>query len=132
MTTSPVVITSSAPTASSDQTSTTETQPATSPPSEATPSSGARTESVVPAALIGATTVDGDPYDASALAGRPTVAWFWAPWCVICRGEAPDVAAVAARYAGQVNFVGVAGLGANDEMRKFVTDTDVGAFTPPG
>ena len=46
--------------------------------------------------------------------------------CVICRGEAPDVAA---RYAGQVNFVGVAGLGASDEMREFVTDTGVDAFT---
>jgi thiol-disulfide isomerase/thioredoxin len=125
----PAVITSPAPTASSGQASTTEALPATSAPSNATPSSGARPESVVPVALIGATTVDGDPYDASVLAGRPTVAWFWAPWCVICRGEAPDVAAVAARYAEQVNFVGVAGLGATDEMREFVTDTGVGAFT---
>jgi len=79
--------------------------------------------SVVPAALIGATAIDGEPFDAAALAGRPTVAWFWAPWCVVCRAEAPDVAEIAERYAGLVNFVGVAGLSELSAMREFVADT---------
>jgi len=85
--------------------------------------------SVIPAALFGATTINGDPFDASILAGRPTVAWFWAPWCVICRGEAPDVAEIATRYAGKVNFVGVAGQAQAPEMRDFVSDTGTEGIT---
>ncbi|MEP7204250.1 MAG: redoxin family protein [Ilumatobacteraceae bacterium] len=85
--------------------------------------------SVIPAALIGATTINGDPFDANLLAGRPTVAWFWAPWCVICRGEAPDVADIAARYAGKVNFVGIAGRGEAPAMRDFVSETGTGGIT---
>ena len=95
----------------------------TSVPVTTAPPSGPARASVVPAALIGATTINGDPFDANLLAGRPTVAWFWAPWCVICRGEAPDVAEIAARYAGKVNFVGVAGRAEVLEMQEFVSDT---------
>lgn len=104
----------------------------TTPSSSAVPTaqSGEPGEaSVIPAALIGATTIDGDPFDANALAGRPTVAWFWAPWCVICRGEAPDVAEIAARYSDRVNFVGVAGRGEAPEMRDFVSDTGTEGIT---
>ena len=46
-----------------------------------------------------------------------------------CRGEAPDVADIAARYADRVNFVGVAGRGEALEMRDFVADTGTGAIT---
>ncbi|MEK7425345.1 MAG: redoxin family protein [Actinomycetota bacterium] len=95
--------------------------------STSAPEAGSK-PSVVPAAFVGATTIDGEPFDADSLAGRPTVAWFWAPWCVICRGEAPDVAEIAARYSGQVNFVGVAGRGEAPEMREFVADTDTAGF----
>lgn len=85
--------------------------------------------SVVPAPLVGASTIDGASFDANTLAGRPTVAWFWAPWCVVCRGEAPDVAAIAGQYADRVNFIGVAGRGEAAEMRDFVSDTGTGAIT---
>ncbi len=101
--------------------------PSTLPP--AAQPSGAGATSVIPAALIGATTINGDPFNANILAGRPTVAWFWAPWCVICRGEAPDVADIATRYADSVNFVGVAGLGQTSEMRDFVSETGTEGIT---
>lgn len=97
-------------------------------PSTSTDETAATTPSVIPAALVGATTIDGAAFDADALAGRPTVAWFWAPWCVTCRGEAPDVVDVASRYSDRVNFVGVAGRGEATEMRDFVADTDTGSF----
>ena len=73
-------------------------------------------------------TLDGAPFDAGALAGRPAVLWFWAPWCTICRAEGPDVAEVAAEYAGQVEVIGVAGRGDVPSMREFVTDTGTGSF----
>lgn len=93
------------------------------------PSASTPKGSVVPVPLVGASTIDGAGFDANTLAGRPTVAWFWAPWCVVCRGEAPDVAAIAAQYADRVNFIGVAGRGEAAEMRDFVSETGTGALT---
>jgi thiol-disulfide isomerase/thioredoxin len=79
------------------------------------------------AAVVTTETVDGGPFAAGDVAG-PVVYWFWAPWCTICRGEAPGVADVAAEYEGRVTFVGVAGLGPVADMRDFVSDTGVDGF----
>ena len=73
-------------------------------------------------------TLDGAAFDSSDLTGGPAVLWFWAPWCTICRTEGPDVAAVAAEYAGQVQVIGVAGHGDVPSMREFVTETGTGSF----
>lgn len=79
-------------------------------------------------ALVGASTVDGLAFDASTLAGKPTVVWFWAPWCLVCRGEAPDIVSTVTAFDDRVNFVGVAGLGESPEMREFVSETGTGGF----
>ncbi len=65
----------------------------------------------LPEAFATATPLDGGTFDAEALAGNDLVVWFWAPWCTICRGEAPEVAEVAARYADQLQVIGVPGRG---------------------
>ncbi|MCB7136597.1 redoxin domain-containing protein [Cellulosimicrobium marinum] len=89
----------------------------------------ATTPTAVPEALqVSGTTVDGSSLDLASLAGEPVVLWFWAPWCTVCRGEAPDVAQVAADLEGEVTFVGVPGLGEVDAMRGFVADTGTGGF----
>ncbi|MGW7363540.1 redoxin family protein [Streptomyces sp. NPDC054841] len=75
-----------------------------------------------------ATTVDGKPFDAKTLAGKPTVLWFWAPWCPKCKAQAAETAKVAAEYQGKVNVVGVAGLDKNVAMKDFVSETKTGAF----
>ncbi|MDH2394169.1 redoxin family protein, partial [Streptomyces sp. HNM0663] len=75
-----------------------------------------------------ATTVDGKPFDAKTLAGKPAVLWFWAPWCPTCKGQAAETAKVAADNSGEVNVVGVAGLDKNAAMRDFVADTGTGSF----
>ncbi len=86
--------------------------------------SGARSDTAAPGPLSFKTeTVDGGTFDGAALAGEPVVLWFWAPWCTICRAEAPEVAAIAADFEGEVTFVGVAGLGQTDAMRTFVKET---------
>lgn len=72
--------------------------------------------------------IAGQPVDLAELAGEPVVLWFWAPWCSICRGEAPYVADVAADLAGEVTFIGVAGLGERAAMQAFVADTGTGSF----
>ncbi|PAZ13053.1 hypothetical protein CLM62_26490 [Streptomyces sp. SA15] len=35
------------------------------------------------------TTVDGKAFAGTSPAGKDAVLWFWAPWCAVCRGEAP-------------------------------------------
>lgn len=76
------------------------------------------------AAFASSTTLtDGAAFDGAALAGTDAVLWFWAPWCTICRGEAPEIAEVAEKFAGQVPIVGVAGRGELDAMNDFISDT---------
>lgn len=65
-------------------------------------------------------TLDGPAFDGRGLAGKPAVLWFWAPWCPTCLGQAKQVNALAADYAGKAAVVGVAGMGTVPEMREFV------------
>lgn len=67
--------------------------------------------------------VGGGEIDGAELQGEPVVLWFWAPWCTICRGEAPGVAETAERYEGEVEFIGVAGQGEAAAMEEFVAST---------
>jgi thiol-disulfide isomerase/thioredoxin len=64
-----------------------------------------------------ARTLDGDSFDGQTLADKPTVLWFWAPWCPTCRAQAPGVARLADEYAGRVNVVGVGGLADAADIR---------------
>jgi len=73
-------------------------------------------------------TIDGGSFDSAKLAGEPAVLWFWAPWCTVCRAEAPDVARVADELAGEVRFVGIAGRGPVADMQTFVSDTGTDGF----
>lgn len=84
-------------------------------------------ESALPA--FDAQTLDGEAIASTALAGEPAVLWFWAPWCSICRGEAGGIAEAAERYEGQVDFIGVAGLGEVEDMRAFASDTGTDHMT---
>ncbi len=65
-----------------------------------------------PVADLGFTgqTVDGESFEGASLADKPTVLWFWAPWCSTCRAQSAGVQALAEEYDGRVNVVGVGGL----------------------
>ncbi|MFY1673138.1 redoxin domain-containing protein [Plantactinospora sp. WMMB334] len=106
--------------------------PATPPSSAPAPAgeTGPPGTGAVPETLrFTATTVDGKPFDAAALYGRPVVLWFWAAWCTRCRAAADDVAATHRSYADRVHVVGVAGLKSGDgAMREFVTGQGIGGF----
>ncbi len=75
------------------------------------------------------TTLSGSQFAGAELAGRPAVLWFWAPWCTICRTEAPEVARIAESLEGDVRFLGVPGLGDVEDMQQFVQDTGTGELT---
>jgi thiol-disulfide isomerase/thioredoxin len=82
---------------------------------------------VVPASLrFTGKTLDGKPFDAASLAGKPVILWFWAPWCATRMGQAAEVHDIGVQYAGRVSVLGVAGLDQSvAAMKQFVTDGDV-------
>lgn len=106
----------------------TASSPAQAPAASNESESGTEGTKVPQALDFTATTVDGKPFDAKTLAGKPTVLWFWAPWCPTCKGQAAETAKVAADYQGKANVIGVAGLDTNAAMRDFVADTATGSF----
>jgi thiol-disulfide isomerase/thioredoxin len=72
-------------------------------------------------------TIDGEPFDAAAMAGKPALLWFWAPWCATCAAQAGSVTNVQAEYGDRLNVLGIAGMGGNADMHEFVTDLEVGS-----
>jgi thiol-disulfide isomerase/thioredoxin len=102
---------------------------ATSAGAQAAGASGAaqHTASVPEQLQFTAKTVDGKDFSGQSLVGKPAVLWFWAPWCPICRGEAPTVARVAHSNPA-VAFVGVAARDQLPAMRQFVDQYQMGSF----
>ncbi|MEU9599841.1 redoxin domain-containing protein [Streptomyces sp. NPDC048109] len=74
------------------------------------------------------TTVDGETFEGTSLAGKDAVLWFWAPWCSVCRSEAPVIAKAAAKWGDTVTFVGVPGQARTADMEQFITDTGLDGF----
>ena len=42
-------------------------------------------------------------------AERPTLLWFWAPWCEVCNHEAPEIERLASGSAGELDVVAIGG-----------------------
>ncbi|MGY4909133.1 redoxin family protein [Micromonospora aurantiaca (nom. illeg.)] len=104
--------------------------PAAASPAGPASAPASASPAVVPAALLfTGKTLDGTAFDAAALAGRPVVLWFWAPWCATCASQAWTVAEIAPTYRDTVPIVGVAGLGEQKAMKSFVTEFDLGGTT---
>ncbi len=78
-------------------------------------------------------TVDGQPFDGATLAGKPTVFWFWAPWCPTCRAQISGVGELAETYGTEVNVVGVGSLDEPAAIEEFAADVspDVTLLTDP-
>jgi len=66
------------------------------------------------------TTLSGGSFNGSNLQGKPTVLWFWTPWCPFCNIEAPGVSEVSAANP-KVTFVGIAGRSDAGQMQGFVS-----------
>ncbi len=76
-----------------------------------------------PAALdFTSETVAGEAFDGATLAGRPTVFWFWAPWCPTCRAQISGVGELAEAYGADVNIVGVGSLDEREAIEGFAAE----------
>lgn len=71
-----------------------------------------------------ASTIDGASFDGASVAGKPVVVWFWAPWCAVCRSQAPEVMDLADEYGDSVSFVGVGSLDSGDAIASFGEEVD--------
>ena len=81
--------------------------------------------STVPATLdFTGTTVSGKPFEGASLSGRPTLLWFWAPWCPTCRGQIPQVEGIASDHAGKLNVIGIGSLDSAEAIAGFAGDVD--------
>ncbi len=75
-----------------------------------------------------AQTLAGTSFEGRRLQGKPTVLWFWAPWCPTCRAQASVVSRLATEYAGEVNVVGVGGLADRADISDFAAQVSGPTF----
>jgi thiol-disulfide isomerase/thioredoxin len=66
------------------------------------------------------TTLSGAPFNGATLQGKPSVLWFWTPWCPFCNSEAPGLSRVAAANPA-VTFVGIAARSDVGAVQNFVS-----------
>ncbi|MCB1270994.1 MAG: TlpA family protein disulfide reductase [Microthrixaceae bacterium] len=60
--------------------------------------------------------------------GKPLLAWFWAPFCPTCRGEAPELDAFMAENSNRVTMVGVGARNDLEYAEEFLGTTGVSNF----
>ena len=60
--------------------------------------------------------------------GKPKLAWFWAPHCSTCRGEAPDLDDFMAANGDRVDMVGIGSRDDYELAEDFLDDTGVVNF----
>ncbi len=82
-----------------------------------------------PAALqFSAKTLDGKAFEGTSLYGQPTIIWFWAPWCPVCKAEAPAIRDALDELPDGVQAIGIPGQSDAAAMRRFVADYGLGAM----
>ena len=74
------------------------------------------------------TTLDGVEFSSTELEGRPSVLWFWAPWCSTCDAESTQINAAASELGNDVEIIGVGGLGPSFDIEAFVEFNDLGTI----
>jgi len=111
-------------TSGADDPATVRSSPSASEPPAADEGAGSSPQATPELLDFTSTTVEGDAFDGASLAGRPTVLWFWAPWCPTCRGQIPQVEQLAADHAGEVNVIGIGSLDSAEAISDFAGDVE--------
>ncbi|GAA1634042.1 redoxin domain-containing protein [Actinoplanes couchii] len=102
------------------------TSPAVAASGSTASASAAPVQKTVPKNLtFSGTTLEGAKFDAASLAGKPAILWFWAPWCATCASEAQSIGDLKDEYGDRLQILGIAGMGKNAEMKRFVADFEL-------
>lgn len=70
----------------------------------------------LPAAMLAP---NGQRVDITAFPNKPMVVNFWATWCPPCRSEMPGLVNIANRFAGRVQFLGIAAQSPISDLQRF-------------
>jgi len=72
---------------------------------------------------------DNTPYELTQLASadKPTLLWFWAPWCTVCNGEAPKIQELSL----QTDAFDVVAIGGRDDIANGPEFVDRHGLTSP-
>lgn len=62
----------------------------------------------------------GENVNLATFAGKPVVVNFWATWCATCGDEHPDLIRLSKLYSGRVQFLGIAYLDTEDNLRRWL------------
>lgn len=72
------------------------------------------------------TTLDGERFTSDMLEGKPSVLFFWAPWCGVCKADAHNIADVREALGDQVTIVSIAlSYSEVSEVQEFVDENGV-------
>ncbi len=111
------------PTASATPPSSTAATPTPTPSAQPSPTKSSEPAPAVPAVLeFTGRTVDGASFRGSSVAGKPVVLWFWAPWCAVCRSQAPEVESLVSTYGDDLAVIGIGSLDSGNAIRGFADD----------
>ncbi len=67
--------------------------------------------------------LDGDAFDLKTMNGKPTLLYFWAPWCGVCKSNAHNVRAI---VGDSHNIASVAlSYESEDQVRSFAQEYDM-------
>lgn len=61
-----------------------------------------------PSPAFALSTLDGQTVDSESLRGKPTVLFFWAPWCGVCEADAHNIADLQEALGDEINVISVA------------------------
>jgi thiol-disulfide isomerase/thioredoxin len=67
-------------------------------------------------------------FSAKTLYGQPTIVWFWAPWCPVCKAEAPAILDALDELPDGVRAIGIPGQSDVASMQAFVNTYGLGAM----
>ncbi len=107
-------------TTATDASVTTSEPAAAAEPDPTTGPTDASAPTAVPASLqFSATTVGGEAFEGASVAGKPTVFWFWAPWCATCRAQVSGIGDLTEQFGDDVAVVGVGALDDPEAIAEF-------------
>ncbi|MBA2663582.1 MAG: TlpA family protein disulfide reductase [Bradymonadaceae bacterium] len=71
-------------------------------------------------------TLDGELVRSSDLAGKPSILYFWAPWCGVCKIQSPTLSSFHKSYGDEVNvYAVVVDYGSVDELKAYVARENI-------